>query len=147
MTLQARKKKGKQTSRRQVQPLPDLSPPDMGALSDAEDDEPSFKTMLNILVDLSSSVAANEQCMENLAAQQEARSWCLSSSPADPITSRGTVRRGMMTDPWHACYETVPEIAEEVRAREASCLRGALAMYPQSMDDDIATGEDPFTPA
>ena len=139
--LQTPKKKGKQASTRKAQPLSNLPPPDMGASSDDRDEEQSVNTMMNIMVDL-----ANEEHMENLVVWEEASPQGTSPAPADTNTSRDTVRRRLATTPWHACYEAVPEILEEVEPKVSSHLKGVQATYPLTMDYDTASDEDMFIP-
>ena len=83
---QTPKKTGKQNSRRKQQPLLDLPPIDMDALSLDESKEPSTKMMMmNLLVDINSRLAANEQRVESLVAEKDARPQSLSQAPANPI--------------------------------------------------------------
>ena len=130
---QTPKQKGKRASRRKQQPPLDLAPINKGASSADEGEEPSLKTMMSLLVDINSRLYTNEQHVEN---GEKSHTTSPSPAPANPSTSRGAVRRGVMSGTWHADNEAFLEIADEVRARVASRLRGAPALFLMTMDDD-----------
>ena len=102
MALQT-KKKGKQNSRRKQQVSRDLPPIDKRASS--SDESEVLKTMMNLLVDFNSRLDANDS---------EWRTGWLRWKPDHGachqplLTSRGPIRRGVMTSHKYADYESSP---------------------------------------
>ena len=129
------KKRGKQTDRRK-QTLLEFPPIHSGELS-SDENEPSPTTIMNLLVDMNTRLATNKQLLDDQRAQKAAEEESRLQSPylthANSGTSRGTTRSGVMTGAKHADHEAIPEIADEVPMRVASCLRGAPALYLPTM--------------
>ena len=107
----------------------------MEVLSANEDEKPSLRSMMALLVDMNARLATDEQRVEILTAEMEARPQSLSTGLDDPSISRGATRRGMMTGPQLSVHDTFPEVIEEVRARVASHFRGAPALYLQNTNN------------
>ena len=95
--------------------------------------------MMTLLVDMNARLATNEQRVESLAAEKEARSHILFTAPDEPCTSRGATRRGVTTGPWLPDHNTFSEVAEDIRATVASHLKGAHALYLQTTNEDSAS--------
>ena len=100
-------KRDKQTGKRK-QPLSEFLPIHMGELS-SDKSEPSLRTVMDLLVDMNTSLATNEQLLDGLKAQKAAEEESRLQSPhlthANTGTSRGATRRGVMTSPGHPDHE------------------------------------------
>ena len=70
-TPQISRKCGKQKRRRKVQPPPELPPPEMEASSANSEEKPSLRSMMCILVDISSRLSVTEQRVETLATKRD----------------------------------------------------------------------------
>ena len=98
--------------------------------------------MMSLLVGINSRLATNEQCVETLMTEKEARPQSLSPAPADPSTRRGTFRRGVTTGPRHVDHEVFLEKADKDRTRVSSHLKGTSALNLQTKDDDSASNKE-----
>ena len=72
---------------------------------------------------------------ENVA-EEESRLWSPSRTCANPGTSRGTTRRGVVIGPGQAYHEAIPDRANGVWARVASHLRGVPVLDLPTMEQD-----------
>ena len=106
---------------------------------------------MNLLVDMNTKLATNEQFLADLratkAAEDESRLQSLFLTHANPSTNRGTTRRGKMTGPGPADHEAIPDIADEVHVMVASHPRGAPALDLPTTDDASGYEEEVTTPA
>ena len=97
------------------------------------------------LVDISSTLSANEQLIDHLRdgkASEEARRTQSSSIPhAIPGTSRGRTRRRQMAEPWHPDPEVVADISNAVQEKVASWMRGAPVLELAITDEDSRSEE------
>ena len=91
---QTLKKKGKSSSRRKQQAPPDLSPTNTEALSTDEEEEPSLKSLMTLLGNMSDRLAIHEQRLGSLTVENDTSSHSFFTSPAAPSTSRPEAERG-----------------------------------------------------
>ena len=137
VTPQTPTKKGKQINRRKQQLPPDLTLTDTEVQGLDDDEQPSLKSMMTLLVDMNAQLATNEKNVESLAAEKEARLQSLSTVPDEPSTSRGATSRGVTTSPHLPDHETFQKITDEVgQAKEDESME-SLGMaqgsaHPQS---------------
>ena len=116
-------KKGKssRSSRRKQQSPPDLSETDM-EMSTTEDEgdlEPSLKSLITNLGNMSDRVAIHEQRLGSLTMEIHAIAQSFFTALAAPGTSRSKTERRVMTGPKQVVQGNFPDVSEEVWPRVA----------------------------
>ena len=89
---QLHRERGKQNGWRRAQSPPDLPPATLEALSADEDDEPSLRNVMTILVDISSRLSANKKKVEPLAAHTDTQNH---------ITAVASPSKCLLCHQWH----------------------------------------------
>ena len=105
-------------------PLPTFSPTHEGDPSRL-DTEPNLNSVMDMLVDISSCLSANEHFVEQIRAdkvtEEAQRIQSLSLSIGTPGTSKGCTHRGQaLAEPWQAVLEAMADISDAVKAKVTS---------------------------